>query len=90
MSNTERGPEQWVRRRLRGQGPGGRLVQDAAGNSVWVRTRATDPPERMVDESGLVAELFCERPIGGTELTSEAAVEAARTPARPRRPTGRR
>jgi len=46
---NERGPDNWVRRRPRALGPGGRFIRDAAGNAIWVRTRATDPPRLVID-----------------------------------------
>ncbi len=48
-SKNPRGPEKWVRRRPRAKGPGGRFIRDSAGNAIWVRTRATDPPTLVVD-----------------------------------------
>ena len=77
--NCDRGPDDWVRRRLRGHGPDGRMVRDAWGNSIWVRTRATDPPERMIG-----AEMFG---IDDTEtrdgvLAPEVAPEALEMPHR--------
>lgn len=47
MTTSERGPSQWVRRCAKHASPGGRLEQDEEGQWVWVRTRATDPPDLL-------------------------------------------